>query len=106
MANNIISAKIVGYLGKTTKEIGKDLDNTEEMTKKVREILTGKSVLHRRLINAYPKIQIIRVKIKEKKDKIKRQMEEQKVLIKESVKKQKDELKEKIENIKEEKKEN
>ncbi len=106
LVDNIISAKIVGYLGKTTKEIGKDLDNTEEMTKKVREILTGKSVLHRRLINAYPKIQIIRVKIKEKKDKIKRQMEEQKVLIKESVKKQKDELKEKIENIKEEKKEN
>lgn len=106
LIDNIVSTKVIGYVGKTTKEIGKDLDNTEEMTKKVREILTGKSILHRRLINAYPRLQIIRVKIKEKKDKIKRQMEEQKNIIKDNVKKQKDVIKEKLDNIKDEKNEN
>lgn len=105
IVDNIVSAKVIGYVGKTSKEIGKDLDNTEEITKKVRELLTGKSVLHRRLINAYPKIQVIKVKIKEKKDKIKRQMEEQKVFIKENVRKQRDGIKEKIDGIKDEKKE-
>lgn len=105
IVDNIVSTKVIGYVGKTSKEIGKDLDNTEEITEKVRELLTGKSVLHRRLVNAYPKIQVIRVKIKEKKDRIKRQMKEQKVLIKENVRKQKDSIKEKIDNIKDEKKE-
>lgn len=105
IADYIVSAKIIAYVRKTSKEIGKDLDNTEEITKKVKEILTGKSILHRRLINAYPRIQIIRVKIKEKKDKIKKQMEEQKVFIKENLRKQKDGIKEKIDNIKDDKKE-
>lgn len=103
LADNIVSGKIISYVGKTTKEVGKDLDNTEEITKKVKELLLGKSILHRRLINAYPKIQSIKVKIKEKKEKIKRQVEEQKNEIKENAKKQKEEIKEKIDNIKEDK---
>ena len=92
LADNIISCKIISYVGKTTKEVGKDLDNTEEITKKVKELLLGKSVLHRRLINAYPKIQSIKVRIKEKKEKLKKQVE-----------KQKEEIKDKMDNIKEDK---
>ena len=66
LVDNIVSGKIINYVGKTTKIFGKDLDNTEEITKKVKETLLGKSVLYRRLLNAYPKIQSIKVKIKEK----------------------------------------
>ena len=102
--DNIVSTKVISYVGKTTKEIGKDLDNTEEITKKVKEILTGKSALHRRLVNAYPKIQSIRVKIKEKQEEIKRQVTEQTNEIRENIKKQKDEIKGKIENIIEDRK--
>lgn len=104
IVDNIVSTKVISYVGKTTKEIGKDLDNTEEITKKVKEILTGKSALHRRLLNAYPKIQLIRVKIKEKQEEIKRQVTEQTNEIKENIKKQKDEIKGKIENIIEDRK--
>lgn len=104
LVDNIVSTKVISYVGRTTKEIGKDLDNTEEITKKVKELLLGKSLLYRRLINAYPKIQSIKVKIKEKKEKIKRQVEEQKNEIKENVKKQKEDIMEKIDNIKDDKK--
>lgn len=103
IVDNIISTKIISYVGKTTKEIGKDLDNTEEITKKVKEVLIGKSALHRRLINAYPRIQSIKIKIKEKKEKIKKQVEEQKNQIKENSKRKKELLKEKIDTIKDEK---
>ncbi|MBQ2938128.1 MAG: putative ABC transporter permease [Clostridia bacterium] len=104
LVDNIVSTKVISYVGRTTKEVGKDLDNTEEITKKVKELLLGKSILYRRLINAYPKIQSIKVKIKEKKEEIKRQVEEQKNEIKENVKKQKKDIREKIDNIKEDKK--
>lgn len=100
LIDNIISGKVISYVGKTTKEIGKNSDNTEEITKKVKDILSGKSPLHRRLINAYPKLQSIKVKIKEKKEEIKRQVENQKNDIKENIQKQKAEIKEKIDNIK------
>ena len=101
----IVSTNIIRYVGKTTKEIGKELDNTEEITRKVKEILIGKSRFHKRLLNAYPTIQSIKVKIKEKHEEIKRQVEEQKKEIKESMKKQKIQIKEKIDNIIEDRKE-
>lgn len=104
VVDNIVSTKVISYVGKTTKEVGKDLDNTEEITNKVKEILIGKSALHRRLLTAYPKIQSIKIKMKEKKEELKRQVEEQKNQIKENVRKQKAEIKEKMENIKEDKK--
>jgi len=92
----IVSTNVIRYVGKTTKEIGKDLDNTEEITKKVKEILMGRSSLHRRLLKAYPTIQSIRVKIKEKQEEIKRQVTEQTNEIRDNIKKQKMEIKEKI----------
>ncbi len=94
LADNIVSTNVISYVGKTTKEIGKDLDNTEEITKKVKEILTKKSGLYRRLLKAYPAIQSIKVKIKEKQDEIKKQVEQQKK-----------EIKDRIDSIKEDKKE-
>lgn len=104
LVDNIISGKVINYVGKTTEKFGKDLDNTEEITKKVKETLIEKSSLYRRLLNAYPKIQSIKVKIKEKQDELKRQVEEQKNEIKANVMKQKEDIKEKIDNMKEDKK--
>ena len=103
--DNIVSTNVISYVGKTTKEIGKDLDNTEEITKKVKETLLGKSALYSRLLNAYPKIQSIKVKLKKEQEKIKRQVKEQKEKLKESVKQQREEIKQKIENISDNQKE-
>ena len=89
LADNIVSGIINNSIKITTKQLGEKMDNTEEITKKVREILQKKSALHRRLLNAYPKIQAVKVKIKEKTRKIKEQIEEQKEDIKDKI----DELK-------------
>ena len=91
----IVSTNVIRYVGKTTKEIGKDLDNTEEITNKVKELLIGKSRLHRRLLKAYPTIQSIKVRIKEKHEEIKKQVKEQKDEIKEGIKTKKQKIKEK-----------
>lgn len=104
LVDNVISCNVITSLSSTTKQVGKELDNTEEITKKVKEILMKKSVLHRRLLNAYPKIQSVKVKIKERKQEIKKQVEEQKSELKENIQKQKENLKEKIDDIKENKK--
>ena len=92
----IVSTNVIRYVGKTTKEIGKDLDNTEEITSKVKEILIGKSKYHRRLLKAYPTIQSIKVRIKEKHEKIKKQVKNQKDEIKENIKIKKEKLKGKM----------
>ena len=76
--DNIVSGIVIRYVKKTEKIIGKDLDNTEEITKKVKEVLQNKSMLHRRLLNAYPSLEAVKIKIKEKKEEIKEKVEEQK----------------------------
>ena len=85
----IISYFVIYRLRKTVKQVNRDegYDNTEEITKKVKEILSNKTILDRRLINAFPKISIedVKKKIKEKTDQVK-----------ESVSKVKDEATEKI----------
>lgn len=86
LVDNFVSTVVIRYVKKTNKIVGKDLDNTEEITKKIKEILTNKSPLHRRLINAYPKLEAVKIKIKEKKDEIKRQVGEQKKQIEEKFK--------------------
>lgn len=78
VTDNILSGIINNSIKTTTKQLGEKMDNTEEITRKVREILQKKSALHRRLINAYPKIQAVKIKIKEKTRRIKEQIEEQK----------------------------
>ena len=67
IADNIISTIIIIGFRKTTIKIGKEdvQDNTEQITKKVREILSQKSWGYKRLINAFPKLEAIKFKIKE-----------------------------------------
>ena len=100
LIDNIVSGKVITYLSSTTKKVGKELDNTEEITQKVKDILMNKSILHRRFINAYPKIQAVKVKFKEKKEKIKEQVRVQQEEIKENVQKKKENLKQKIDDKK------
>lgn len=53
IADNIISGKIISNL----KEVSTNLrDNTEEISQKVKNIISKKSVLHRRLVKAFPLI--------------------------------------------------
>lgn len=89
----VISTVIIIGFRKTAVQVGKEgtQDNTEEITRKVREILVQKSWLHRRLVNAYPKLIAIKHKIK----KIEKE-------IKESAKEKKEEITEKVEDVKKE----
>ena len=75
-ADSIISFSVISKIRKTVKQVNKNetQDNTEEITKKVKDILLGsKSVLDRRLIEAFPKISIEDVKrrIKETTEQVK-----------------------------------
>ena len=101
LLDNIISTNVISFVGKTTKEFGKSLDNTEEITNKVKEALLNKSRLYRRLLEAYPKVQSIKVKIKEKKEEIKRQVVEQTDEFRENMNKQKQEIIDKVGDLKE-----
>ena len=52
LIDNIISFKIISNVKSTVKSIKKD--STEEITKYVREVLSNKSLLNKRLMNAFP----------------------------------------------------
>lgn len=73
ITDNIISSNVISSVKVEGTKLVKD--NTEEITEKVKQILLKKSWLHRRLINAYPDLKDIKVKIKtrmkEKANKIK-----------------------------------
>ena len=71
--DNIISGVVIFGFRKTTVQVNKEgrQDNTEEITKKVREILSSKAWTYKRLINAYPKLVTIKDRIKEIKDEVK-----------------------------------
>lgn len=73
--DNILSFNIIYTVRTTTKGLYKELDNTEEITKKVKEILLSKSILHKRLLHAYPKLETIKTRIKENTKKIKENTE-------------------------------
>ena len=85
----IISFSVISGLRKTVKTVNKNnpYDNTEEITKQVKEILTNKGILNRRLINAFPKVSV---------DKIKQKIKEKTEQVKENVAKAKEEAAEKI----------
>ena len=76
IVDNIVSGVVVRSIKTADMSASKETDNTEEITKKVKEILQAKSILHRRLINAYPKLQAVKIKIKDQTEKIKKQKEE------------------------------
>lgn len=75
LVDNILSFNVISTVRTTTKGLYKELDNTEEITKKVKEILLSKSILHKRLIHAYPSLESIKGKIKENTRKIKENTE-------------------------------
>lgn len=100
ITDNIVSGVVIRYVKKTEKDLGPDLDNTEEITKKVRQVLESKSVLHRRLLNAYPDLEAVKIKIKQKKEKIKEQVEEQKKELEKKVEDKSKQVEEKIKNRK------
>lgn len=65
--DNIISSHVIASINVEGNKLVKD--NTEEITEKVKQIIREKSWLHRRLMNAYPGIKNIKVKIKEVRNK-------------------------------------
>ena len=92
----IVSVVITIYITRITKEVGEEMDNTDEITEKVREILLGKSILYRRIVIAYPSWKTIKVKVKEKHQKIKKHIKAQKDDIKDNIEKQKKAIKQKV----------
>ena len=75
--DGLVSLVVVSNVRSTSTKLnkedaGKTMDNTEEMTAKVKEALRKKSILHRRLVNAYPDLQTI---LKMKKEEIRQKTE-------------------------------
>lgn len=62
ITDNIISSRIVAAI--KAEGIKATKDNTEEITQFVKQKLKEKSMLHRRLINAFPNMKDIHVKLK------------------------------------------
>lgn len=60
--DNIISFRLMFKISKTIKKIA--LDNTEEITKKVKEIILSKSYLYRRIIESFPNLKAYLKKVK------------------------------------------
>ena len=82
--DNVISYVVIYSFRKVTKNINNEIkeDNTEQITDMVRQLFAEKSLLHRRFINAYPKLEAIKIKVKEIQDKIKENVNEKKEEIK------------------------
>lgn len=55
-ADNIISFIIIFNLSGTIKKVS--LDNTEEITEKVKEVIKEKSIIYRRLVKAFPNLKV------------------------------------------------
>lgn len=68
----VVSTIVVYGFRKVTERVNIDAvnDNTEQITKMVRELLAQRSFFHRRFIDAYPKLEAIKIKMKEIKEKI------------------------------------
>lgn len=109
LIDNILSLITIFGIKSTTASVSKENreDNTEEITKKVRSILLGKpkAFAQKRLMNAYPKLQTIRIKVKEKIEKTKEEIDEKIDRTKETIDKTKEELNKKIKSLENKKKE-
>ena len=97
----IISLTVISNVRKATRKFDKEnpKDSTDEISKKVREFLRGKSILNRRLINAFPELTAI---IKERKEQIKQKTKEIKGDIVNKANEVRNDLTDKAEEIKEE----
>lgn len=74
VADYIISFNIISKFKSTANTVIKD--NTEEISEKIREILQKRSVLSRRLVNAFPDVKAILPDIKAKYEKGKKKLKE------------------------------
>ena len=99
ITDNIVSYNVISSFTKTVKNInvGKINDNTEEITKKVREVLIGKSFFNKRLMEAYPNLQ---AKIKEKARQIAQKAKEVKTEMSDKVESMKEKITQSASEIK------
>lgn len=102
-----VSLTVISRLRKTVKKVNKEdaVDNTEEITKKVREILLGsKSALDRRLVKAFPKFSIedVKKRIKETTEQVKENVSKVKENAAEHIKESASQVKENTIKVKEE----
>ena len=102
IVDNVISTIIILGFRKTTIIVEREgrADNTEEITKKVKEILAQKSWGYKRLINAFPSLETIKIRIKEKKDEVKENVNEFKDNINEKAEDIKNAINDKKEDVK------
>lgn len=75
--DNLVSFKVISNVRSATKKFDEEnpKDNTEEISQKVKEFLKNKSILNRRLVNAFPKLTAT---LKEHSEKIKQKTAEMK----------------------------
>lgn len=74
IVDNIVSFNIISKFKSTASSVIKD--NTEEISEKIREILKKKSILSRRLVNAFPNVKAILPDIRAKYEEQKRKLKE------------------------------
>ena len=100
--DNIVSGIVIFGFRKTAMQVGMEgrQDNTEQITKKVREILYTRSWGYKRLINAFPNFQTIKYKIQEITDEVKENAREIKDNINEKAGDIKNTINEKKEEVK------
>lgn len=97
----IISLKVISNVRSITTKFDKEnpKDNTDEISQKVKEFLRGKSVLNRRLVNAFPKLTAI---LKEQGERIKQKTNEVKEEITTKANEVKEEFNDRASEMKEE----
>ena len=102
LVDNVISSIVIFGFRKTTVQVGREgrQDNTEQITKKVREILSSRSWMYKRLVDAYPKLIAIKTKIKEIKEEVKENAIEVKNSINEKAQDVKNTISEKKDEVK------
>lgn len=74
IVDNIVSFNIISKFKSTASSVIKD--NTEEISEKIREILKKRSILSRRLVNAFPNVKAILPDIRAKYEEQKRKLKE------------------------------
>ena len=99
--DNLISFKVISNVRSTTKKFDEEnpKDNTEEISQKVKEFLKNKSVLNRRLVNAFPKLTAT---LKKHSEKIKQKTSEMKEEITNKANEMKEDFTERANMVKEE----
>ena len=99
--DNLVSFKIISNVRSTTRKFDEEnpKDNTEEISQKVKEFLKNKSILNRRLVNAFPKLTAT---LKEHSEKIKQKTSEMKEEITNKANEMKEDFTERANMVKEE----